>query len=723
MKSKFIKTLTKKKEDIIDSLILLSIIAFLLTFFKPSLLFSNTIISAGDTVGHYYGAYYMKKYLIPHLKLIGWSQDWFLGYPAFQFYFPLVFFFSGLLGYIIPLPISFKIATVLGTFLLPICTYFMFKFMNFKFPTPVIAASFVLIFLFLERVGPNQIYSMWGGNIPSTLAGEFSYSFSLSMMILFFGVLYKGLEEKKHIITTAIIFSLVVLSHAIVAIFAVIGSSFFLLSRNFKNNLKHLFKVYLLAFFICGFWVVPMLSKTSYTVPHVWGFPGRMQELIEQIIPVPLRGFYVLALGVGIIALFKHEKRPLFFLYLTIAAFLFFILSPTFNEFSIPGLKHLQLVKFLPFMYLSIILCIASGFFMLPENKNSWMIAIAILILCIYWVIKNETYIAYWIKWNYEGYEGKKLGYEYYQANEALSKFTSGRVAFEYDPQKYDSTLGSSRATETIPIFSGRPITEGAHFQSAFSGPYIYNAHCEYSNGCSCLFGPISHGCPRFNFDMGTKHMQLFNVKYFFVSSDKVKNILANRSDYQRVYGPNEFEIWELKTNDGHYVVVPDYEPIMIVSKNWRDLSYSWFEDEEKIDIPLVWEKNVKDSFRFAKTLIDPSIDEIPKIQLDNDNCEIKNEIIEEEKISFDTNCINKPHIIKVSYFPNWKVRGADKIYLVSPTFMLIYPNQKHVELYYGKTLADVVGLSLTYISIPLIIFWKKIESKIDGLYEKKKRK
>ncbi|MEM5803900.1 MAG: hypothetical protein QW350_04180, partial [Candidatus Aenigmatarchaeota archaeon] len=119
-----------EREAIIDILVLATIFTFLLSYFKPSLIFSNTVISAGDTVGHYYGAYFMNKYLIPHFKLIGWSQDWFLGYPAFQFYFPFVFLLIGFLGYLIPLNIAFKIGTVLGIFLLPICTYFSLKLLK-----------------------------------------------------------------------------------------------------------------------------------------------------------------------------------------------------------------------------------------------------------------------------------------------------------------------------------------------------------------------------------------------------------------------------------------------------------------------------------------------------------------------------------------------------------------------------------------------------------------
>ncbi|RLG11443.1 hypothetical protein DRN69_07735 [Candidatus Pacearchaeota archaeon] len=705
-----------QKTTIVDLMILFSIIGFLFTYFKPSLLFSDTLISAGDTVGHFYGTYYMNQYLIPHLKLIGWSRDWFLGYPAFQFYFPLVFFITGLLGYLIPLSISFKIGTVLGTFLLPLCAYLSFRFMKFKFPVPIIASSMTLIFLFLERVSQNQVYSMWGGNIPSTLAGEFSYSFSLSIAILFFGLLYKGIKEDRYIILNAIVFNLILLSHIIVALFVLIGALFYLITKdNFKNNLRYLFKFYLLAFLLSGFWSVPLMMKMGYTVPHVWEAPSQTKELMEQIIPQPLIMIYILAIIVGIISIKKREKRPLFFLYLATFSLVLFLLSPTFNSLGIHSLEHLQLVKFLPFLYLSLLMAVASGFFLIPkDNKIKCILSFLFFILSVYWVQSNSTFISGWIRWNYEGYESKKLYKDYQKANEFLSKYPEGRVAFEYDPQKYDSGLGSSRATETIPVFSGRSITEGTHFQSAFSGSYIYNAHCEYSNGCSCLFGAISGGCPSYDIKMGTKHLELFNVKHFFVSSDKVKKDLSKMEEWKRIYGPAEFEIWELTTHNGNYVGVPIYYPILVKTNKWRELSYQWFKDPNILDVPLVWTKliNSKDAKRFENKLIEPSkidLTNIKKVKFKK-NCNIQ-ENIQTEEITFTTDCIGEPHLIKISYFPNWKVEGADRIYLTSPAYMLVYPNQKEVKLYYGNTFSDITGKILTACGILVIIvmvFYKR---------------
>ena len=95
------------------------------------------------------------------------------------------------LSWLIPLQVSFKLITVLGIFLLPGCTYLFFRFLKQPFPVPAIGAVFSLPFLFMEG------NSMWGGNIPSTLAGTFCYSLGFAFAVLWLGLLYRTITEQR----------------------------------------------------------------------------------------------------------------------------------------------------------------------------------------------------------------------------------------------------------------------------------------------------------------------------------------------------------------------------------------------------------------------------------------------------------------------------------------------------------------------------------------------
>ncbi|MFA5113052.1 MAG: hypothetical protein WC529_02015 [Candidatus Margulisiibacteriota bacterium] len=74
----------------------------------------------------------------------------------------------------------------------------------------------------------------------------------------------------------------------------------------------------------------------------------------------------------------------------------------------------------------------------------------------------------------------------------------------------------------------------------------------------------------------------------------------------------------------------------------------------------------------------------------------ITEEHVSGNEIRFRTRALHQPHIIKVSYFPNWQVRGAKRVYHVTPNYLLVYPEQAEVVLYYGSLPVDVLGRLLT---------------------------
>ncbi|OYT41270.1 MAG: hypothetical protein B6U86_02685 [Candidatus Altiarchaeales archaeon ex4484_43] len=74
-------------EFITNCISILLILSFLLVFFTPDLILSDTTTTGGDMGSHYVLAHYMKNYLLPHKKLIGWYPHWMAGTPMFQFYF------------------------------------------------------------------------------------------------------------------------------------------------------------------------------------------------------------------------------------------------------------------------------------------------------------------------------------------------------------------------------------------------------------------------------------------------------------------------------------------------------------------------------------------------------------------------------------------------------------------------------------------------------------
>jgi hypothetical protein len=88
---------------------------------------------------------------------------------------------------------------------------------------------------------------------------------------------------------------------------------------------------------------------------------------------------------------------------------------------------------------------------------------------------------------------------------------------------------------------------------------------------------------------------------------------------------------------------------------------------------------------------------------LDASRARITRERVDEDRISFRTTGVGLPHIVKCTYFPNWRVRGARKVYWVTPGFMLVFPERPEVELYYGATTADIMGRWLSVLGLGLL--------------------
>jgi uncharacterized membrane protein len=86
---KLARKFLKRKESVVEVIVLFLIFFFLLEYFKPSLILSKTTITGGDTASQYYPAYFLKNYLLPKGKIVGWNPGWYAGFPMFQFYFPL----------------------------------------------------------------------------------------------------------------------------------------------------------------------------------------------------------------------------------------------------------------------------------------------------------------------------------------------------------------------------------------------------------------------------------------------------------------------------------------------------------------------------------------------------------------------------------------------------------------------------------------------------------
>ncbi|HEY4485938.1 MAG TPA: tetratricopeptide repeat protein, partial [Nitrospiria bacterium] len=335
--------------------------------------------------------------------------------------------------------------------------------------------------------------------------------------------------------------------------------------------------------------------------------------------------------------------------------------------------------------------------------KGMWgrtLVPVILTLATFLWVDQHSVSIRNWIDWNYSGFENKRNWPAFSGINRQIAGGVGDpRVVYEHNDAHND--MGTLRAFESIPLFSGRSTLEGLYMQSSISTPFIFYIQSEISKQISC---PLpDYGCAVLNLKNGIEHLKLFNVREFIVRSPEVKREIAKFPEFKFVdtFGP--LDLYELTSNENRYVSPLNVEPVLYETHDWKTASYQWFKKLEVIDIPLVFTEAAvpADGTRFKTIVRDEDVNRLPRIPIAG-SCRVE-EKVEEETIRFKTSCLNRPHLIKISYHPNWKVEGAARVYLASPSFMLVYPDRGEVTLRFSRTGVEYTGIFLSLMALTVV--------------------
>ena len=671
--------------------------------FRPDVIFSDTTTAGGDTGAHNYMAKFFLEELFPNFRMTGWDMGWFAGLPMFTFYFPIPFFLIALLSKIITFNISFKLVTILGSLMLPAALYYFGRSFKFKYPYPEFAAIGAIAFLYMDS------FAIYGANFKSTLAGEFSYSISFALIFFFLGSLYRGMQKGRYdllFVLTSIILAFLVLTHLITLIAVlVIIPSFLFLNRSWKT-IRYIIAVFILGFFVSAFWSVPFVLLVKWTPPLLWTNVYDLAELFpKEIIPA----FTLASIGVLFSGL-KRDKRIIPLLW-TGVVFIVFI-------FSWRG-GRLFNGRFFPIIFIFVYLLAAYGL------KNLyWVIMTSISSINIkgirhgffkFFVIAFVPIVAFtalasimlskpssprWAYDNYTGFESREDWETYEALMEYLDSLPYGRVMYDYD-KSILIPWGTSRALELIPFWTKQPTMEGLLAESSLTSPFHYINKGEFieKDRTSISGWPVPS---ERNHEAAMLHLIYYNIAYIMASSPGVIEDLENDSRVRFLKRIEPFSFYEI-IGPHNYVEVVENMPYRFKTDNWVWEMRAWYWNAGNVDNPVIYDDGSIELMEFEEIILDDMWD-VADNPIDVDG-EVISETLEREKIEFTTTAVGVPHLVKVSYFPNWKAVGAEGPYLVSPSLMMVIPTQEKVTLYYGMSYANKMGVALSVLGWAIILF------------------
>ena len=664
-----------------DLAVLLGCWLLLLHYFPPELLLSPTVTTGGDTGSHYYTADFLAKHLLPKGSVVGWVPGNLGGYPLFQFYFPLPFVLMALVSYLgVPLTIAFKLVSVSGPFLLPLCVYLGLRLAGRPFPAPALGASCVLPFLF------NETQSMWGGNIPSLLAGEMGYSLGLALLVAYLGAMHGDMDRQKHLLRNALLLTVVGFSHGCTLLFGVLAGLAWLFSPRLARRGVYIFKVYALSFCLMGFWIVPLVLFSQYNTIHnmVW-IIDKWQAVVPPIL-MPFMALCLLHLGWGLWSRWRGRPGRLGAASLLLGwlclGLVLYLLAFHLNVIDI---------RFFPFAWLAICVWAAVAL-------GDWSRALAaraaapvlLLLLCVLWVDGFVSFIPQWIRWNYQGFEMAPGWPDFKRLNDYLAGGPGDpRVLHEH--ADIHQRLGTTRAFENLPLFSGRSTMEGLYIQSSVCSPFVFYIQSETTQTPTTPLPDYNYS--RFDLAQALPRLALFNVSQYVAVAEptiKAADALAGL-ERQAQIGP--YVVYRVKDNPGRYVTPLRHKPVLVLGRRWKENAFQWFRRGD-FAVPLVFKSREEagDRQRFAAVLHD-DFHPLPRVALPAP--EPVSEKVGFDRIEIETKG-RGPLLIKMSYHPNWRVEGAERVYLASPAFMIVYPKADRVLLYFGLTWPNYLGQALT---------------------------
>jgi hypothetical protein len=730
-------------ETAITAAVVIGLGVFILLQLQPGLLIAKTTPAGGDMGAHVWAPAYLRDHLLPHGRITGWTPDWYAGFPALHYYFPLPSLVIVALDTLLPYGVAFKLVAVAGLVFLPAAAATLGRQLRLPFPTPALLACMTVPFVF------DRFHTIWGGNAAATLAGEFAFSIGLAGALFFLAALARALETGKGRALAAVLLAVTALCHLLPAALAVVGALVLIaVRRPDKARWSIVAMVGIVGAGLAAFWFVPFILRLPYSNDMGW---ERTFNYLDNLFPflrhddaAPVAAtshlkivFPLAALGV-VLGLVRKRRGVVVLTAIALlmaVGFRFVPAGPIWNARLLPF--WYLFCYFLAGVAIAEVSLLVRDLFTEPEVETRSNVAPVIAAASAFLSVivlagvplgvfstgridlpgpaaipfpklraDSTNFVPSWARWNFSGYERKPDYPEFREAVNTMARVGRtegcGRAMWEYEPEL--NRYGTPMALMLLPYFTNGCIgsMEGLFFESSATVPYHFLNQSELSKTPSRAMRDLPYR--DLDVDQGVEHLQLLGVRYYMALTPETQSqalanpdlrLIASTSPHAVTYGSETKQrFWQVfEVADSELVKPLAYEPVVVEkgvqSKHgWLDAAVDWYQQSTRWDIPFA-DAGPKSWPRVPRpTAALPAVPAAEAL--------VTNIRTGDDRISFDVDRPGTPVLVKASYFPNWKASGAEGPWRVSPNLMVVVPTSKHVSLHYGWTGIDLGAWAIT---------------------------
>jgi len=483
----------------------------------------------------------------------------------------------------------------------------------------------------------DESFSIYGGNLKSTMAGEFSFSIALTFMVLGLGFLANGMRTGRYRCWSAIFLALAVVCHGIVAIYVLIAASVFVLVH--LDRVRRLWfglSVGVLVLLLSAFWIGPFLGNHDFMTDMKYGArpEGATDSYWDMFFPLtsPLDILVTSLAVVGFAACVarRHANGTA----LGVIGLLSVAAVYAIQEDGLPFIGLLWNPRLLPLLYFVRYLLMMVGIVELAgvlaaavrhrpaRTTTGWLsgtvtfgVAALSLLLVLGFMFEvlpgggrrqEHDKVVYawgplrktpdggdaqgdgWSRYNFAGYEGRTQYPEYYDVVTTMADIgrTNGCGRALWENNEDNGQYGTTMALMLLPHWTDGCIgsMEGLFFEASGTTPYHFLATAAMSEQSSNPVRELRYVDN--DASAGVPELQALGVRYAMVRTEEAKREARNQPALTLLETVGPWEIYQVADSD---IVVPLTTQPVVVEKRPGDqrernleLGTSWFQQPEE---------------------------------------------------------------------------------------------------------------------------------------------